>query len=448
MNRLFLASLALALPLTASARPEDHLGGAWCGEGDLPLEYYVNEDPGEDSIPAGSQVGMIAEAYSQWEIEAPCSGVAGVYMGTCENTGYTYDLENRHTFDDPNKDLAAGVLAATLNRPQGGGEFCFQQNGMNYYRYQDSDIVGNDNVDFATHEAVLGGTCAGETDFQAVWTHEIGHQFGLGHSCEENEACIDQDLLLATMYWSAGPCDPAQASIEVDDIASITSLYGPFATITCSNELEPGAEDTIAFGIVPFTLKCRIDSKNRDQITGVTWFWGDGGITEGNELDVEHTYTAQGNYTLLVQIDGQNDVCGEWNYETSEVGYVRACAVPEPVFTYEHVNGLQYQLLNDTDVSVYGCIYDIEWDIYKAGGSEPIAELKAWEPKFEFPESGEYRVVLNIGGPAGTGAAELTFEVKDRVGEGYGACNTAGAGAGLGVILSAFGLLITRRRRS
>jgi hypothetical protein len=57
-----------------------------------------------------------------------------------------------------------------------------------------------------------------------------------------------------------------------------------------------------------------------------------------------------------------------------------------------------------------------------------------------------YRVVLNVGGPAGTGAAALAIDARNLRGEGYGSCSNLAFGAG-GLAAAAIAALATRRRR-
>src|SRR5690606_9026827 len=110
-------------------------------------------------------------------------------------------------------------------------------------------------------------------------------------------------------------------------------------------------------------------------------------------------YEVPGNYTVELKIVGERDTCvseenpdGTWDSSTRKVGYVRACGLPDVAFTYEHVDGLTYQMRNESDVSVFGCIQDIEWQVYAGSGvsGAPIAELsrKAWEPQITFPDAG------------------------------------------------------------
>ena len=106
-------------------------------------------------------------------------------------------------------------------------------------------------------------------------------------------------------------------------------------------------------------------------------------------------------------------------------------------------------MLNESDVSVYGCISDIQWEVYrgpKATGAMVGDPVKAWEPIIEFPDEGEYTVVMNLGGIGGTGAATATFEARDYRGEASGCDSTGGIGGGLGLFFA--GVLAFRRRRA
>jgi hypothetical protein len=128
------------------------------------------------------------------------------------------------------------------------------------------------------------------------------------------------------------------------------------------------------------------------------------------------------------------------------VGYVRACGTPEVSFEIERTEGLSYQMYNDTDISVYGCISDVVWDVYDGTdtSAEPILSVKAWEPILTFPEDGEYTVVAHVGGIGGTGAATLSIDTT----ESTGGCSSLGllGGGSLSLLFATMGLI--RRRES
>lgn len=454
MNRLIAASSfgLLAITFSSTAFAWTHLGHTWAPE-DMPIPYHVsfcNEDPddgsdcdviGEDSIEGvyvdadGDEVAdskdgepfevwVTKAGFAEWKT-APCTEFTTEFEGTVDdNMGFeTWDTTHV-TWDDPNDELAVGVLAATMTYPftLSQGDYAFSKNGMSYWKAEDSDIVFNDNVDFAPDFAV-----SGQTSMQSVMTHEQGHLLGLGHSCEEEDICNDAELKEATMYWASGPGDINGSTIGDDDQKSLMALYGPFATFSCSHELDPDDADTIAQGNIPFDLKCIIESENPAEIISAEWAWGDGSsdATTGN---ASHRYETDGNFTIETTFVGERDTCeGQWDYSYRRIGYVRACDVPQPEFVIDHVDGMAYTLANETDVSVYGCIYEIQWDIFK--GDTLVESINAWEPTVTFEEEGDYRVVLNIGGPAGTGAAEVSFNAYDHRGEGY-SCSAIGAASG------------------
>lgn len=466
-SRILPAVALLALvPATASAW--EHTKKLWLPE-DMPIPYEVADDGVdgvplnsieaceasggmsgccEETVPAGYCTDVTADSFDAWH-DANCAEFEVFYDGISPNVGYALDYHNRFTFNDPDNQIAElGTWAVTLTWPGTSGPIIL---GEQYTRIQDADIVFNDQATFVTHEDAIG--CSGPfgpgANMQAVMTHEIGHWFGMDHSCEDpnkgGAPCTDPRLREAIMYYAVGACS-TDITISPDDIEGFNAIYGPFATFECSHQV---TEDQ-AIGIVPFELNCVIISDYLQEVTSAVWNFGDGGTS--TDLNPSHRYEEPGNYTVQVTVTGEREACGEdgWTNQYNKVGYVRACGLPDAAFEVVHVDGLKYQMLNESDVSVYGCISDIQWEVYKGGspGGQMVGDpVKAWEPIIEFPEEGEYTVVMNLGGIGGTGAAVVTFDVKDHRGENVTGCSTAAAGTAGGGLLLLVGALAIRRRR-
>lgn len=461
-----MSALAL-LMLSQPALAWKHTGFVW-DTPDIPREWYM-DDGMEDGLPTPESSDwdekyrescgdepydfcIVQRSFENW-YDAECARIGDTFVGPREDFGNPNAGDGRSIFywDDPSDQVEVGVLGVTYPRGDSGSTIVI--NGESYTKATDADIVFNDNVQWGTTEDIEANNCNGGTAIEGVATHEIGHSWGMGHSCEQGEECDDALLLAATMYWSIGPCDLSQNDLNQDDIDGLTALYGPFATFEATTE---------RYGAAPLTV-C-FETVSDDAVTAVTWEFGDGATS--TELNPCHEYTTSGQFSVAVEYLFSDAECGDTTFNESRLAYVITCTepIPEPgadgFFEVKHLDGLTYQTVNHTDLSVYGCVDTIEWQVYRGSSEADIQPgnivdfngdaagegIGAWAPKLTFPEEGSYVVVMNVGGPGGLVASFLVVEAEDRKGEGTGCASVPGSTAALGGLLIAAAAAFRRRR--
>lgn len=445
-----------------------HTTRVWNREDIGPLTWFLSTRE-DETIEYSAVGGELDRSFQNWVEAAPCAALSTEYKGE-KPMEENWKLDGRvfMVLDDPNEEdwvdrgspgfnpgMDTGVLAATVCFPT---TYARTFQGENYYYTEDCDIAFNSEIDWTTRQEFDDGLCNGGTVMESVATHEIGHLWGLGHSCNDPQdndprkgpdAC-DDELKAATMFWQAGPCSLEQATIEADDIEGLYALYGPYCEFTTTE-----AEGRVAGG-APFEV-C-FDYECSEDPSGFVWEFGDGETSsEGSPC---HTYTEKGQYSVVFTASGGGDAdsaCPTWSAPHREASYVLVCGQPEPaegftgLFTYENDVGNTLQFVNQTDTTVYGCVDSVEWDVYEGGGEiqegdEPVQRIDAWSPKIDFGKAGTYRVVLNVGGPGGESAGELVVNVGDYQG---GSCSTTPNGAsrtGLYGMLVGLAAMAWRRR--
>ena len=389
-----------------------------------------------------------AELGPEWQIyeTAQCADIPFVYGGSVNgHTGATNDDVFTVYWDDPADQLGTGVNGVSAAWPTSSTVDTI--GGQPVRGFQDCDITMNNDIVWGLTNDIEEGCQSGTMAAEATLTHEVGHCLGMGHSCDDGELCIDSSFLNATMFWQGGPCDTSRASIGEDDINGITALYGPYITWTVT-------EESVRFGPAPLEVcfQLDVDDEYLAEIQGVVWSFGDG--TTSTEMEPCHSFEDQGQFTVTAEIAGLSDSCGEWEVSQTQRAHVLVCEEPIPGFDLQHQNGLVYQLVNMTDVSTYGCIDGLNWEVY-AGGSasgEPVIAYSAWSPKLDFTElgEGEYTVKLTAMGPAGESSMESTFDIEEKRGDGFGCSSTTGGMGGTGLAFAglALALVLGRRRRS
>ncbi|MFM2246514.1 MAG: Matrixin [Pseudomonadota bacterium] len=452
-----------------------HTGNVWPRR-ELPI-IWAFADIEEDSMAWEDVSTAIDASWGIWTGEAAACAdltVERYDQNDGIRNGYRYGFRADDvpilSFEDPEDQLGiGGVLAATVCWP---GGTAFDLEGKTYTYTTDCDIVYSSTVNWTTAEAIDNNQCSGEFSLQAVTTHEMGHLWGLGHSCDdpndvddrgrsnydnyagvapsETKNCNNGNLRDAIMFWSVGPCDNGPSGgFTDDDITGLYALYGPFCSFSATEDSE------VRGGVADGGLEVCFELSCNEEPSAVEFDFGDGNtLTEPNNDGVYcNTYTTDGQFSVNLNISGSGETCGSWEYTQRAPAAVLVCGEPAPaegfdgLFTYEGFDGLLYQMVNQVDTSVYGCVEQIEWHVFEGTDTSgtPDQIVAAWSPKIEFPAEGTYTVVLNVGGPGGIKAHALEIDVVEV--KGQGGCSTMPLGAGLAGLAVAAGAALRRRRR-
>jgi len=286
------------------------------------------------------------------------------------------------------------------------------------YEYADDGVLERARVVIDSQMTWLSSEVAceqGELYLEAFLTHQIGHILGLAHSCDDGDACSGE-LASATMFWAYPSCELSAASIEEDDIAGLTALYTPSATLTSDPETPAGALPLE----VTYTLVSNVPAID------VAWRFGDGESGEGQE--VTHTYTTQGQYSVSMDFILDGGACGEVSGSGEAPGRALACGVPEPAFSYVELADGRIRTVNLTAMDTPGCIDEVQWEIYSGA---TLLTHDAWEPELLLTGEGEHTIVLTVRGLGGGASTALAVAPTGR---GCGVPAPAGL---IGVLLAA-----------
>jgi hypothetical protein len=465
------AVLLLAALTTPEAHAWAHTRKVW-DPSDLPMEWYF-ADTREDSMDPDVAEQIVEDSFLTWTEDMSCAGLSTELLGV--RAGFTGPQDNDQlniqvlNFNwDTLDSVDESTLAYTLCYP---GDRAFTLDGESYSWMDNCDIVYNGNLDWTSTAEIQRGACLDEYSLDAVSTHEIGHLWGLGHSCDDPnddaeeikgpESCDAGNLRDAIMFWAIGRCDTGpDAGFTSDDEDGLYRLYGP----SCNFALDEDSEKRGPTREVCWNLECNGDPDI------VEMSFGDGTTTnvdyDSNDPDsgfVCHEYTEKGQYTITLQIDYPPGACvtssgTEVDYDPPAVrspAEILVCGDPEPapgfdgLFTFFHYDSLDYQLVNQVDTSVYGCVEQILWQVYEGDSvsGDPIQELYAWAPRLRFPKEGKYTIQMSASGPSDVVVeASLTLTAEDKRGEATKACSAIGMGASGAAALLALGIVVARRR--
>lgn len=191
--------------LIAPALAWNHLGVRWAPE-DMPVAYCVTDCDGIFDCEA-----RIQAAFAAWQ--AP--GLSSVYMGRCAATSLSTNNINEIGL------VAVPGMGRVSTRPTViDSETC-----GGYERLREVDLLVSSEHGWATHDQITAGQCAAGMDLDEHLLHEIGHFWGMDHSCAEFETCNDPIERDAVMYWAPGACSVQQRAPNPDDVAGIEALY-------------------------------------------------------------------------------------------------------------------------------------------------------------------------------------------------------------------------------
>lgn len=361
------------------------LSGARWAPADMPIPVAIDAA----TCPEGLDCDAALEAaLSRWLV-GECDDVS------FENTGVAGTLGGAPApldvmFVD---DLSSTAPAVTLLQTDGVLPF-----GLFLEQIVQAEVRLDASTVWGDEASVADASCEGIYSLEAVLTREIGVAMGLD----------------AALLPSVEPCQPAGEAAP-GGLVRLASLYAPRASFSCV----PESSDEVV-GALPLPITCVLDAAATLRPEEAQWRFGDGGSAEGSV--VQHTYETAGNHSVTVVFPTDNVCVTEVNERVDRVGYVRACAAPDVAFGFNHIGGLDYRVENRTDVSVYGCVLDIWWNVYQGdttNGRRLAGPIHTWEPSITLPEEGAYTVEVTVEAIGGAATVTRGLQADGGLGDGY-----------------------------
>lgn len=209
--------VACGLLLSSNAFGYVYINSSQCPNGarwssaNQPLDYWINQN-GSADVPMSQLQTVIENSWSEWS-EPCCSSFSANYRGTTSDTALSRSGNVVLSWEERSWPTQMGnvnqTIAVTLSSVYRSCEIASAPILFNGVGFQ-----------FCT----TGSRC---TDLQAIATHEIGHNLGLGHSQYSD----------ATMY-AAYTGGTGARSLSQDDTAGVCSLYP--GSCNCSSDSDCG----------------------------------------------------------------------------------------------------------------------------------------------------------------------------------------------------------------